>query len=100
MKTYKITKQADKLIASRDASFNGNTKVTINHGLSIEEARKKLLEMYNNDWGTDFKDWSPEPNPESPFAYGQNPYGSVKNEDGTVSYTYNSRTYSIEEEIK
>ena len=53
MKTYKITKQADKLIASRDASFNGNTKVTINHGLSIEEARKKLLEMYNNDWGTD-----------------------------------------------
>ena len=98
MNTYKITKQADKLIASRDASFNGNTKVTIEQGLSLEGAREKLLEMYNNDWGTDFKDWSPERNPESPFAYGQHPYGSTMNEDGTVSYMHNSRTYSIEEE--
>ena len=57
MKTYKITKHAEEWIAKKDASFNGKTKITIEHGLSLNEARKKLLEMYNKDWGTNFKTW-------------------------------------------
>lgn len=87
--TYKIIAQTDGYIASRDAKFKGNTCITIEDGLTLKEAQRKLLDMYNKDYDTAYSNWGLVRN------HNLNT-GSYR--DGTRSYQYDSRRYSIEKE--
>lgn len=48
MSTYKIVARTNAYIAQRDSMFNGNTEVVLENNLSLSQARKSLLDMYNN----------------------------------------------------
>lgn len=49
-KTYKITANTSQYVANRDRKFNGRTEYTISSGLSLKEAKKQLLDMFNKDY--------------------------------------------------
>lgn len=95
MKTYKIIARTNGYIASRDALFGGETEITIEGGISLREARGKLLELYNQKFGN-----------KRPYACNwgmaviqSKPYcdGAAKTfHDGTRSFDWDSRTYTIE----
>lgn len=99
MPTFKITAKTNGYIANRDIMFNGNCYVTLEKSLTLPEAKKHLLEMYNEK----FMD-------ERPYAenwgiaviQSQNHvHGAYRTfRDGTRSFSWDSRTFSIEEEIE
>lgn len=97
MNTYKIIARTNGYIASRDPEFNGKTETVLESGMSLEEARGKLLELYNQKFGN-----------ERPYACNwgmaviqSKPYcdGAAKTfHDGTRTFDWDSRTYTIESE--
>lgn len=89
-KTYKIVARTNSYIAQRDINFKGKTEVTIESGLTLKEAHTKLLDMFNEDYETYFKNWG--------LARINKPYETATYKDGTRSYSYDSRTYDIEDE--
>ena len=90
--TYKIIGETNQWIANRDPIFKGKTNITIDNGLSLKVARKMLLAMFNMDYDTWYPNWGVAVN-----ATKNNVDGAVKTyNDGTRSYTYDSRRYSIE----
>ena len=89
--TYKIIGQTNHYIAQRDIHFNGKTTITLATGLTLKEAHQKLLEFFNEDYGTYFSNWG--------LARCNHQYATTTHEDGTRSYEYDSRKYSIEQEI-
>lgn len=96
MPTYKIVARTNAYIAQRDSMFNGNTEVVLENNLSLSQARKSLLDMYNDR----FSD-------ERPYAsnWGMAVIQSARhtdgatatNSDGTRSFEYDGRVFSIEE---
>jgi hypothetical protein len=50
MTTYKITGTTNPYIAQRDIHFNGETTIEIDNGLTVEQAKKKLEEMFCEDY--------------------------------------------------
>lgn len=93
MTTYKITRRTDGYIASRN--YNGKTqKKTIESGLTLKEAQSMLLDMFNRDNDTSFRNWG------LAVAWSRKridcAYTSM---DGSRSYSYDSRTYGIEEDV-
>ncbi len=48
MKTYRIYANTNPYIAQRDSMFNGKESVTLQEGLSYDEARKSLDEYFCN----------------------------------------------------
>ena len=94
MKTYKIIGKTNGYIASRDPQFNGNCVITIDSGMTLDEARAELLRMFNNDHDMNCSNWGMAVIMTRNRVYGANP--TFK--DGTRSYEYDSRTYIIEEE--
>ena len=99
MPTYKIVARTNAYIAQRDSMFNGNTEVVLENNLSLSQARKSLLDMYNDR----FSD-------ERPYAsnWGMAVIQSARHTDGatatnsdsTRSFEYDSRYFSIEEETE
>ena len=89
--TYKIIGHTNPYIAQRDIHFNGKTTITLATGLTLKDAQKKLLQFFNEDYGTYFSNWG--------LVRCNHPYESSTHKDGTRSYEYDSRQYSIEEEI-
>lgn len=89
--TYKIIGHTNPYIAQRDIRFNGNTTIKIESGLTLKEAQKKLLQFFNEDYGTYFSIWG--------LVRCNHPYVTTSHKDGTRSYEYDSRQYSIEKEI-
>ena len=92
MKTYKIIGQTNGYIAQRDIIFNGKTEIVIERGLTLKEAQKKLLDMFNEDYETYFRNWG--------LARCHYPFNTSTFEDGTRSYDYDSRGYGIVEETE
>ena len=90
MKTYKIVGGTNSYIAQRDILFNGKTKIVIAVGLTLREAQKKLLDMFNEDYDTCFPNWG--------LVRAHFPYDSSTYRDGTRSYEFDSRRYGIDEE--
>lgn len=95
MKTYKITGYTNGYIAQRDANFKGRTTIVIEEGLSLRDAQKELLSMYNKDYEDERSycaNWG--------LAIIQsNRYGvGAYNTCGSRCYEYDSRVYSIEED--
>lgn len=99
MKTYKITATTNGYIASRDIMFNGNTEVTLESRLTLKEAQKMLLDMFNDkfDWEYGYSpNWGIAVIKSAKRAEGAN--NTYK--DGTRSFVWDSRTFSIEAEIE
>ncbi len=100
MKTYKITGSTNGWIAQRDIAFNGKTTITIETGLTLEDARTKLDDLFNSDYGYSHDSLEISYNEET----GISEYGVderwTEYQDGTASYEYDSRYFRIEEEIE
>ena len=94
MVTYRIKSRTNGYIASRDAAFSGKTEVTITNGLTMKEARKKLLQMFNRTFGTSYTNWGIAVRMTIDDVFGARPTFS----DGTRAFDYDGRTYSIEKE--
>ena len=90
MKTYRIIGKTNGWIAQRDIRFNGKTMITLATGLTLKEAHKKMLQFFNEDYGTYFSNWG--------LVRCNHPFESSTHNDGTRSYEYDSRQYSIEQE--
>lgn len=50
MKTYRIIAETNSWIAARDGQFNGKTNIVVESGLSLKEAHRMLLDMYNTKY--------------------------------------------------
>ena len=90
---YKVTAKTNGWIASHDVTFNGKTEITLADNLTLPEAQKRLLEFYNNDYSDKFgyaPNWGIAGCCSKGMARPTSP-------DGTRSYEYDSRYYSIEE---
>lgn len=89
--TYKIIGRTNPYIAQRDIHFNGKTTITIESGLTLKEAQQKLLQFFNEDYETYFSNWG--------LVRCNHPFVTSSYKDGTRSYEYDSRYYSIEKEL-
>lgn len=91
-KTYKIIARTNGWIASRDSSFKGKTEITLQQGLNLSDARKELLRFFCQDYEVYFPNWGVAMNSKLGRDYAN------RRSDGTYSYEWDSRYYSIEEE--
>lgn len=91
MKTFKIIGKTNEWIAQRDTMFNGKTEITIESGLSLEKAQSKLLDFFCEDYEVYASSLQEAEETEA---------GSQLSifEDGTATYWYDSRTFTITEE--
>lgn len=93
----KIIGKTNGFIAARDIMFNGKTEITIASGLSLAEARQKLLDMFNELYeeedGYEYAETWEEANEHDPKLA-----VSLSPNDGKVSFEYDSRHYEIVEE--
>ena len=94
MKTYIIIGRTNSWIAHRDIKFNGKCNVILKSGLSLKEAKSQLLNMLNNDYEKCYPNWGVVMNSNLGKFY------CYHHSDDTYSYEYDSRTYSIEEEVE
>jgi hypothetical protein len=93
-KKYQITGTTNGWIAQRDLKFNGKTRIIIEKELTLKEAYKKLLDMFNSDYedkGWYAKNWGIAVNISKQKA-------SPTCSDGTRMYEYDGRYYQIEEQ--
>jgi len=91
-KNYKIVGRTNGWIANRDIHFNGKTEITIESNLTLREAQKKLLKLFNKDYDTNYQNWG--------LVRCKYDDETTSRPDGTRSYEYDSRYYSIEEDNK
>ena len=91
MTTYKIIGKTNGWIAQRDFTcFKGEVEVTLADGLNLKKAQGLLLDYFNMDYDTCYHNWG--------LVRCNHPYNSSSCSDGTRSYDYDSRYYSIVEE--
>lgn len=81
MKTYNINRQRD-----------GRNSTIISNGLTLEEARKELLDLFNMEFGTSFNNWGVAVLATRNSSEGATPTHA----DGTRSFTYDVYRYWIE----
>ena len=91
---FKIVGKTNGYIAGRDILFNGKTEITLADNLSLKEAQRKLLSMFNDCYELDCSNWGMAVIARKKCAEG----ADETHEDGTRSFDYDSRTFSIEEE--
>lgn len=99
MKTYRIIARTNAYIAQRDSMFNGNTEVALENNLSLSQARKSLLDMYNDRFSDErpyANNWGMAVIQSAKHTDG----ASATDSDGTRSFEYDSRIFSIEEELE
>ena len=93
-KTFKIVGRTNGWIARRDLQFNGKTEIVVAKNLTLKEAQRKLLSMFNDCYELNCSNWGM-----AVIASKERAEGADKtHEDGTRSFDYDSRTFSIEEE--
>ena len=92
MEKYKIIGKTNGWIAQRDIHFNGKCEITIESGLTLDEAVSKLSDMFCEDYG-----YYPE-RMEVGFDEDEQPIYDISpnwHYSGTVSYEFDSRYYYI-----
>ena len=93
-KTFKIVGRTNGWIAERDTQFNGKTEIIVAGNLTLKEAQRRLLSMFNDCYALNCSNWGA-----AVMARKNRAEGAYKtHEDGTRSFDYDSRTFSIEEE--
>lgn len=91
---FKIVGRTNGWIAERDTLFKGKTEIVIDDNLTLKEAQRRLLSMFNGYYELDCKNWGMAVIARKKCAEG----ADETHEDGTRSFIYDSRTFSIEEE--
>lgn len=93
--TYKIIARTDGWTANRDRLFKGKTEITLESGLTLKQAHRRLLEMFNESYcDTYATNWGIA----VCLTHGK-VYGACSTfSDGTRMYSYDGRYYKIEEE--
>ena len=91
---FKIIGRNNGGIAKRDTQFNGKTEIIVAGNLTLKEAQRKLLSMFNDCYDLNCSNWGMAVIARKKRAEGAYP----THEDGTRSFDYDSRTFSIEEE--
>ena len=56
-KTFKIVGKTNGWIAKYDSLFKGKTEIVITDNLTLKEAQRRLLFMFNECYETDCKNW-------------------------------------------
>ena len=93
-KTFKIIGRTNGWIAERDSQFKGKTEIVVEKNLTLKEAQGKLLSMFNECYELGCSNWGM-----AVIASKERAEGAYKtHEDGTRSFDYDSRSFSIEEE--
>ena len=93
-KTFKIVGRTNGWIAARDSQFNGKTEIDVEKNLTLKEAQRKLLSMFNECYELGCSNWGM-----AVIASKERAEGAYKtHDDGTRIFDYDSRTFSIEEE--
>lgn len=93
-KTFKIIGRTNGWIAARDSQFNGKTEIVIADNLTLKEAQRKLLSMFNDCYELNCSNWGM-----AVIARRKRAVGAFKTRnDGTRCFEYDSRYFSIEEE--
>ena len=91
-KKFMIVGRTNGWIAQRDSLFKGKEEIIIERDLSLREAQRKLLDMFNEDYETAFTNWG--------HARRHDRFATVTKQDGTRLYEYDSRYFSIEEQTE
>ena len=91
MTTYRIIGKTNGWIAQRDSAFNGKTERIFKKGLTLSDAKSKLLDWFNHDYETYFPNWGVAMNSKIGRSYA----GRIGD---LYCYEWDSRYYSIEEE--
>lgn len=95
---YRIVVETNGWIANRDPMFKPHqTKAVIESGLTLKEAREMLLDMFNTkfEWEVGYApNWGIAVIKTKKFADGAN----KTYQDGTRSFSWDSRIFSIEME--
>ena len=93
-KKFRIVGITDGWIAERDAQFNGKTQIIVACNLTLKEAQRKLLSMFNDCYDFNCSNWGM-----AVIARRYRAEGAFKTRnDGTRCFEYDSRYFSIEEE--
>ena len=91
---FKIIGRTNGWIAKRDTQFKGKTEIIVAGNLTLKEAQRRLLSMFNEYYELGCGNWGM-----AVIASKERAEGAYKtHEDGTRSFDYDSRTFSIEEE--
>lgn len=80
---YSIIKRTNGHIASRSAIFKGRTELVLYSNLTLREAQKTLVELYNKEYDTCHTTWG--------TIRRSNPFLTATFTDGTRSYEYDSK---------
>lgn len=93
-KKFRIVGITDSFIAERDTQFNGKTMIIVAGNLTLKEAQRKLLSMFNDCYELNCSNWGM-----AVIARRKRAEGAFKTrKDGTRCFEYDSRYFSIEEE--
>lgn len=93
-KKFRIVGITDGWIAKRDTQFNGKTQIIVAGNLTLKEAQRKLLSMFNDCYELNCSNWGM-----AVIARRKRAEGAFKTrKDGTHCFEYDSRYFSIEEE--
>lgn len=92
MTTYRIIGRTNGWIAQRDSAFNGKTERVFEKGMTLSEAKSKLLSWFNHDYDLSC------PNMGSAMNNKEGRDHLSHYNDDTYSYDWDSRQYIIEEE--
>ena len=91
---FKIVGRTNGWIAERDSLFKGKTEIVIDDNLTLKEAQRRLLSMFNGYYELNCSNWGM-----AVIVRKKRAEGAYKTrENGTRSFDYDSRTFSIEEE--
>lgn len=92
---YNIVAETNQYLANRLGEFNGKCRVVKAENLTLKEAQNKLLSIYNELYEEDrpyAHNWGLAVIQSHRYVDGASPTHS----DGTRSFSYDSRRYSIE----
>ena len=93
-KKFRIVGITDDWIAKRDTQFNGKTQIIVAGNLTLKEAQRKLLSMFNDCYDLNCCNWGM-----AVIARRYRAEAACKTRDyGTRSFIYDSRYFGIEED--
>ena len=95
-KTYKIMAHTESYLANRDPMFKRKCDVTLESGLTLKEAHKRLLDLFNTMYRDEYyaANWGMAVILTKDRAFSATPTFR----DGTRSFEFDGRRFYIEEE--
>lgn len=91
---FKIIGRTYGWIAERDTQFNGKTEIVVEKNLTLKEAQRKLLSMFNECYELGCSNWGT-----AVIATKSRVFCAYKtHDDGTRCFDHDGRTFSIEED--